>query len=142
VNLFRRSAQGAKALQVLVVDDEPDVRLSLREILERAGHEVVEANDGSAAIRAYRRSRPACTITDILLPRKGGLHLIREILELNPAAKILAISGGGQRGKLNFLSTARTFPGVRTLKKPFQIEDLFDVLDEMFPNPSPDPHPL
>lgn len=115
---------------ILVVEDEEAVRSMLRQMLERAGHVVAEAPDGEEALHAYR-ARPAdLVITDILMPKKGGLVAIKEIQALAPGAPIIAISGGGRTGRLSFLSTARTFPGVRTLKKPFRRSELLSLVDE------------
>jgi hypothetical protein len=48
--------------------------------------------------------------------------------DLDPEVKVIAMSGGGRAGRLNFLSTARTFPGVKTLRKPFRQAELMAVV--------------
>jgi CheY-like chemotaxis protein len=81
--------------RILVVDDEPDQRFLLRRILERAGHEVTEANDGAAALRAVRESAPDLVVTDMMMPVMNGVELIR-CLRADPATAhipILAASG-------------------------------------------------
>lgn len=113
---------------VLVVEDEEAVRSMLRQILEREGHTVADAPDGREGFEAYRRRPADIVITDILMPQQGGLVLIGELTKAFPGVKILAISGGGRDGKLNFLATARTFPGVQTLKKPFSRAELVSAL--------------
>jgi CheY-like chemotaxis protein len=62
--------------RILVVDDEPDQRFLLRRIFERAGHQVSEAGDGAAALRAVRESRPDLVVTDMMMPVMGGAELI------------------------------------------------------------------
>jgi CheY-like chemotaxis protein len=124
--------------KILVVDDEPDVRSMLRSILENAGYEVSEAANGVEGVGEYARTQPECVVADILMPKKGGLQLIREIRDLNPETKILAISGGGSNGKLNFLATAKTISGVRALRKPFRMNELLQTLREMCVSPSGD----
>jgi len=122
--------------RILVIDDEEPVRAMIRQMLERAGHAVEEAADGDAGIRAYR-ARPAdLVITDILMPAKGGLVVIKEMRAACPDARFIAISGGGRTGRLSFLSTARTFPGVRTLKKPFRRADLLSLVEEVLGEPA------
>ena len=66
-------------LRILVVDDEPDQRAMLRRIFERAGHEVVEARDGCAALAAARESPPDLLVTDMTMPVMGGAELIVRI---------------------------------------------------------------
>jgi CheY-like chemotaxis protein len=81
--------------RILVVDDEPDQRFLLRMILQRAGHEVSEANDGAAALRAVRESAPDLVVTDMMMPVMNGVELIR-CLRDDPATAhipILAASG-------------------------------------------------
>jgi CheY-like chemotaxis protein len=81
--------------RVLVVDDEPDLRFMLRLVFERAGHEVVEAGDGAAALRLVEQSRPELVVTDMMMPVMGGVELLRR-LRAEPttaAIPILAVSG-------------------------------------------------
>ena len=116
---------------ILLVEDEEQVRKLLGKHLSKNGHEIEEAVDGEDALAKYSLCKPDLLITDILMPVKGGLSLIMDIKRSNPDQKILAISGGGKDGRLNFLSTARTFEGVRTLKKPFDLEDFSRTISIM-----------
>jgi CheY-like chemotaxis protein len=80
---------------VLVVDDEPDQRFLLRRILQRAGHEVTEATDGAAALRAVQELPPDLVVTDVMMPVMDGVELIR-CLRGDPATAhipIVAASG-------------------------------------------------
>jgi CheY-like chemotaxis protein len=77
--------------RILVVDDEAVQRLLLRRIFERAGHDVTEAIDGTAALAAP----PDLVVTDITMPVMDGLELIRRLRD-DPATAhipILAVSG-------------------------------------------------
>jgi circadian clock protein KaiC len=65
--------------RILVVDDEPDERFLLRRLFERAGHEVTDANDGSAALAAVRESPPDLVVTDMMMPVMDGAELIRRL---------------------------------------------------------------
>jgi CheY-like chemotaxis protein len=76
--------------RILVVDDEPDQRFLLRRIFERAGHEVTDAADGAAALRAVRESPPDLVVTDIMMPVMGGVELIRR-LRSEPATAAIPI---------------------------------------------------
>jgi CheY-like chemotaxis protein len=81
--------------RILVVDDEPDQRFLLRRMFERAGHEVIDAIDGAAALRAVRESAPDLVVTDMMMPIMDGMELIR-CLRGDPATAhipILAASG-------------------------------------------------
>ena len=81
--------------RILVVDDEPAQRFALRRILERAGHEVIDAGDGAAALQAVHESPPDLIVTDMMMPVMGGNDLIKR-LRGEPATAgipILAASG-------------------------------------------------
>ncbi|MBI5441894.1 MAG: response regulator [Deltaproteobacteria bacterium] len=117
--------------RILIIDDEEPVRSMLRQMLEGAGYEVEEASDGDEGIRLFRSKPADLVVTDLLMPNKGGLVTISELRREHPAVRVIAISGGGRNGKLNFLSTARTFAGVRTLRKPFRRAELLEMVADV-----------
>jgi len=116
--------------RILVIDDEPGIRKLLRQILEADGHEVVEAQDGGEGLRYYRLQPVDLVITDILMPGEDGLSGIREIRREFPHARIIAISGGGETGQLNFLSHARDLGARFTLSKPILIPEFRQAVTE------------
>ena len=77
---------------ILVIDDEEMLRDMLREVLEVAGYEVSEAGDGNAGLEAYKENRADVVITDIMMPEKDGFETIRDLVEVDPSAKIIARS--------------------------------------------------
>ena len=84
--------------RILVVDDEPDLRYLLRRSFERAGHEVIDAGHGAAALEAIHRSVPDLVVTDMMMPVMDGAELIRR-LRADPATAeipILAATGDAQ----------------------------------------------
>ena len=66
---------------ILLVDDEPMLRMALRQYLEFAGHTVEEAADGEDALASVRRRRPDIVISDVLMPTRDGMSLCREMRE-------------------------------------------------------------
>jgi DNA-binding response OmpR family regulator len=66
---------------VLVVDDEPDVRLLCRVNLQHAGHEVSEAGDGTLAIELARREQPDAIVLDLMLPQVDGYEVLAALRE-------------------------------------------------------------
>ena len=82
-----------------MVDDEPDERFLLRRVFERAGHDVTDAADGSAALGIVRESPPDLVVTDMMMPVMDGVELIRR-LRGDPATAgipILASTGDPDR---------------------------------------------
>src|SRR5690606_38787113 len=69
---------------VLVVDDEPNIVLSLEFLMKQAGYEVRVARDGDAALAAFRDRAPDLVLLDVMMPGKGGYELCQTI-RANPA---------------------------------------------------------
>ena len=108
---------------VLVVDDEPDLRFLIRRILERAGHDVVEASHGAAALEAVKLSPPELVVTDMMMPVMNGLELIA-LLRANPdtaAIPILVVSAEAQRA----------VDADAVLRKPFEPNALTDMANAL-----------
>ena len=114
--------------RILVVDDEPDICEVLREMLEGAGYEVDVAREGAGALRALRAHPVDLLITDIFMPGKEGLETIMEIRRDFPAVKVVAMSGGGRTGALNYLRDAIQLGAVRSLTKPFQESQVLGIV--------------
>lgn len=125
--------------RVLIVDDEEPIRRMVRQVVERLGHRVEEATDGMEALASFQFSPHDLVITDILMPRMGGLRLVSELRALDPAQKIVAMSGQGQEGSLNFLGAVKSFEGVHTLQKPFRPQELMDLIAELLPGEGAEP---
>jgi CheY-like chemotaxis protein len=83
------------AKKILVIDDEEAMRGYLRLLLEKEGYAVREAADGHAGLAACRADPPDLVITDLVMPRMGGLETIRELRRAFPRVCIIAISGFG-----------------------------------------------
>ena len=117
--------------RILVIDDEVQVRQLLRQILERAGYEVVDASDGKRGIELYRQAPTELIIIDIIMPEKEGVETIIELRRDFPDVKIIAISGGGRLNPKGYLDAAEKFGAARTFSKPFDREELLEVIQEL-----------
>ncbi len=83
---------------VLVCDDAIFMRTMITDILTQAGYEVVgEAESGAQAVERYRELRPNMVTMDIVMPDMGGIDAVREIVKIDPDAKILMCSAMGQQ---------------------------------------------
>lgn len=82
--------------RVLIVDDESSIRGLLRQAFEMNGFEVVEASNGTEAVRTFGEGGIDLVITDIIMPDKEGLESIMDLKEIDPDVKIIAMSGGGR----------------------------------------------
>ena len=116
--------------RVLVVDDDDLVRATLRQMLENAGHQVLEATNGREALARFDDRVVDMVITDIIMPVKEGIETIRDLRKLAPDLKILAISGGSRGASADFLRMASKFGANTVLAKPFRREQVLKAVDE------------
>jgi len=112
--------------KILVVDDNELVRATTRAMLQGAGHEVEETGDGNAAITFVGKTPPDLVLTDLVMPIKGGVALIRELRRTGYRGAIIAMSGGGgDTGPSALLNMAREQGADDCVSKPFHRSDLF-----------------
>ncbi|MCD6296968.1 MAG: response regulator [Deltaproteobacteria bacterium] len=116
---------------ILIIDDDTEIREVLRQILERAGYEVMEASDGREGINLYRERQADLIITDIVMPKKDGLETITDLRVEFPGSKIIAISGGGRLDPKPYLELAEGFGADRLLTKPFGHEELLEAVQAL-----------
>ncbi|HEX4600635.1 MAG TPA: response regulator [Gemmatimonadales bacterium] len=121
--------------RILVIDDEVQLRGVVRRILERAGHDVVEAGDGDEGLKRHREHGADLVLLDIFMPGRDGIELIRDLRAEAPETKIVVMSGGGRRGNLDLLDDARMLGASRSLRKPFELAALLALVREMLGEP-------
>jgi len=105
-------------LRILLVDDEPEVLALGAKLLERAGHEVIMAPDGPAAIAVYQESWRIIDLVllDVIMPGMHGRNVFRRLREINPNARILICTGYGNDEEMHALLDVGA---VGILQKPF-----------------------
>ncbi len=129
---------------VLVIDDEPEVRDSVRQVLGRAGFEVTTADNGLTGIQQFF-DRPAdVVVVDIIMPRSNGIEVIREIRSRYPGARIIAITGGGNFGPFGYkpgtvvtdayLASATESGADAVMTKPFHRQELISLVRSLVKN--------
>lgn len=114
---------------ILIVEDEPQIRAMLAETLHQEGYATRVAAHGEEALVMSREQAPDLVITDILMPGKEGLSLIKELRRERPALPIIAISGGAAMLTPGCnLELARMFGAAYTFEKPLDIEALLAAI--------------
>ena len=111
------------ALEVLVVDDEADIRDLVSGVLEDEGYSVRTAGDSTAALNAIEERRPSMVLLDVWLQgsRLDGLQILQEIKRRDPSIPVLLISG---HGNLDTAVAAVREGAVDFIEKPFEAERL------------------
>ena len=114
--------------RILIIDDDRFVRTSIRAVLESAGYDVQDTGDADTGISAQKDQPFDLAIIDLIMPQKEGLETIRELKAEFPELPIIAISGGGEIVRKNFIEAAQLFGAGATLEKPFGGEELLDTI--------------
>ena len=112
---------------ILVVDDEPDVRELVKDILESYGYHVTTAENGLQARESVRCSQFVLMIIDLIMPEEEGIETIVALHRENPGLKILAISGSNGP----YLRIARHLGAMDTLNKPFCCSELIEKVEHL-----------
>ncbi len=121
--------------RILVIDDEPNILMMLKRMLERAGYDVDIAVNGEEGLELFKKFPADLIITDIVMPEKEGLETIRELKKQYPGLKIIAISGGGRIDSREYLESARLFGASKIFQKPFRQKEMISAVKELLSEP-------
>jgi DNA-binding NtrC family response regulator len=114
--------------RIMIVDDDASIRRTLQHLLIREGYEVIQAADGSEAVRLWRERGGDLVITDLHMPQKDGIETIIELLSHSPGLRIIAMSGGGQTKRLDLLGNVAMLGTILTIEKPFTIHEMMATI--------------
>jgi CheY-like chemotaxis protein len=127
--------------KILIVDDELDVRDSVKCVLDLAGYEVLTADNATDALEQLGHTPMDLVITDIIMPKMNGVQAIQSIRDKFPLVRIVAISGGGNFGVAGYqpaaiatnayLRSAEEAGAHMVLTKPFEVEDLLQAVEKL-----------
>ncbi len=117
--------------RILIIDDDVKFLKMLRQMLEHAGHTVLDAPNGKIGAQLFRDDRTEIIITDIFMPEKDGIELIRELKKEFPTVGIISMSGGGRKSEFNYLEMAEMLGADRSFAKPFERQEMLDAIQEL-----------
>ena len=112
--------------RVLIVDDSGLARRNTRRILEGAGFEVIEADDGLSALEKYFIDRPDVVVLDLVMKGMYGLDVLTKLREMDPAARVIVVSADIQTSSREMVTAggASAF-----LNKPIEAGDLVNAVN-------------
>jgi CheY-like chemotaxis protein len=116
--------------RVLVIDDEPDVRWLIRMSLERAGHEVIDAEDGLRGIAMAMKQRPDVIVLDLMMPVMDGYGVLAELAK-DPRTAAVPVVVLSARAIPEEAERAAAAGARRFLEKPFDPDELAIELGEL-----------
>lgn len=116
------------AYKVLIVDDSPVLRIMLSEMLKSLGHTVVgEADSAAGGLKAFREKKPDLVTLDISLPDENGLQVLEKLRKIDPAAKVIVVTGNDQKA---VEEKALALRALGVLHKPFDEAELAAMLEK------------
>lgn len=115
---------------VLVVDDERYIVDLLTELLEEEGYRVERAYDGEAALAIAERNAPDLVLADVMMPKMDGLSLAAKLHERLGSIPIILMSAAVRPRN----------PGIAFIEKPFDIDEILDIVDQLIRRPAPGPN--
>ena len=113
---------------VLIVDDERNIRIIIKEILISAGYKVEEAQDGQVAFRKATTDEFSLLIIDLLMPNWGGFDTIRSLNLIKPNLNIIVMSAYLTEDKIDELKAQPNVIG--WIKKPFKLTELKELVEK------------
>lgn len=119
---------------ILVVDDEPEVRKLVGAMLSGYGYRVITADNGDNAIKAFKKAQPPVDLllTDVVAPGMSGPMVADKLVELNPELRVLFMSGYDNTQVVQRYVVEK---GFALLRKPFTMEQLEAKVREVLSMP-------
>ncbi len=115
---------------ILLVEDSPEVSLSVQEILASAGHTTEETASGKEALRALKAGKFDAIVSDIWMPEMDGIALLKEIRGAGNDIPVVVISGGAPNAPLTYTAPlAATFGANVVVYKPFEKAELLKAIE-------------
>jgi two-component system NtrC family sensor kinase len=111
--------------QILIVDDERDIRQLLREMLSLEGHEVTEAANGAEALARLRDASFDVVVTDVRMPSLSGVELLRRVREVSSSTEVIVATAYAELDTAIECMRAGAFD---LLRKPFNLQELFSCV--------------
>ena len=117
-------------MNILLVEDSPEVSLSVREILASVGHDVDDVANGKEALAKLADHSYDMVVSDIWMPEMDGISLLKEIRGAGNDVPVVVISGGAPNAPLTYTAPlASTFGANAVIYKPFEKEELLKTID-------------
>jgi two-component system chemotaxis response regulator CheY len=119
--------------RILIVDDSGLARRNTRRILETAGYDVLEAEDGMTALEQYFVEKPAVVVLDLVMKGMYGLEVLAKLKEMDPKACVIVVSADIQTSSKDLVAGAGA---TAFLNKPVQADQLLAAVAEALGGPA------
>ncbi len=118
-------SSGTKLEKILVVDDEINMQMVLKAMLQKEGFEVLTASDGIEALIALKKRSFAAVVTDLKMPGLNGMGLLEKIMEDYPSVPVIMITA---HGTISTAVEALKKGALDYITKPFEQDELKNII--------------
>lgn len=111
---------------ILIAEDDEPLRKTMSVVLQQTGSDIVQVSNGADAMYWFEEQPFDIVITDIFMPERDGIELIRHIYASGAPTRLIAMTG--DTGIVDYLEVATGLGAIRTLRKPFDNRQLLDAI--------------
>ncbi|MCC6932367.1 MAG: response regulator [Deltaproteobacteria bacterium] len=117
--------------KILIIDDDRQFRVMLKQMLERSGYQIIEGESADEGLKKCQDPDIGLLLLDMITPGRDGLEILDDLRALRPEMKIIAMSGG-VKGDTSWLEPIAMSKGVcRFMAKPFSKAEIMSAINEV-----------
>ncbi|PCJ51901.1 MAG: response regulator [Candidatus Hydrogenedentota bacterium] len=116
---------------ILLIEDNDDLRTVMSTMLGEMGHEILEAPNGAEGLKLQQQTPASLIITDLHMPEMDGIEAIKQLRETSPKIKIIAMSGANTFMVETNLETSKNQGADRTFTKPFDHDEFKQAVTDL-----------
>ena len=114
--------------KILVIDDDDQLRMMLRQMLEREHYDVLDASNGAEGLDILKEEEVDLVVTDIFMPVEDGIGTIMQLYQDHPKVKVIAISGGSRNPSIDYLKLAQDLGAHKIFSKPLDRSQFIEAV--------------
>ena len=116
-------------VKIMIADDSDAIRLVLKDILAIGNFdEIIEASDGATAVDYYSKNRPDILLLDLAMPKKDGYTVVKEIMQIDPNAKIILITASDDQ---KVITQCLEEGATAYISKPFDFNGVLKAINDI-----------
>lgn len=116
---------------IMIVDDEPAIRIITRKILEEEGYSIIEAADGGECLKMLKKEKPDLILLDVMMPDMDGWEVCKRIKENRETRKILTVMFTVRTSMDSIRKSLEYSHADAQINKPFELDELKDQVKSL-----------
>lgn len=113
---------------ILIVDDQPGIRLLLKEVFSKEGYEAIAAGSGKEALDKVQEACPDLVLLDMKIPGMDGIEILKRLKKSNPGVHVIMMTAYGE---LDLIKESMNWGAERYFTKPFDVFEVRDAVKQL-----------